>query len=122
MATDQTQTNKKFNPVLTEDMMKEPEISLRATNETRIISPEEIQGRFALLRDLNADEMTALNKKVVKTIDWRMMPCVTIMFLMKYVYATKKCLTKYSCQRQLPRPHQRVQCSPCWSARRPGHD
>lgn len=49
------------------------------------IPPEEIQGRFELLRDLSPEQMDALNKRVVKKIDWRMMPCVTLMFLMKYV-------------------------------------
>ena len=49
------------------------------------IAPEEIQARFPLLRDLGADQMAALNRKVVSKIDWHMMPCVTLMFLMKYV-------------------------------------
>lgn len=51
--------------------------------EGAYIPPEEIQARFDLLRDLSKEQMEALNKKVVKKIDWRMMPCVTLMFLMK---------------------------------------
>lgn len=47
------------------------------------VPPEEIQGRFDLLRDLSPEQMAALNKKVVSKIDWHMMPCVTVMFLMK---------------------------------------
>lgn len=47
------------------------------------VSPLEIQGRFELLRDLGPEQMAALNKKVVSKIDWHMMPCVTLMFLMK---------------------------------------
>lgn len=43
----------------------------------------EIQQRFETLKDLGEAEMTALNTQVRKTIDWRMMPCVTVMFLMK---------------------------------------
>lgn len=52
-------------------------------NEAFYIPPEEIQGRFPLLRDLSKEQMEALNKKVVSKLDWRMMPCVTLMFLMK---------------------------------------
>lgn len=49
------------------------------------ISPEEIQAQFDLLRDLSPDQMIALNNRVLKKIDWHTMPCVTLMFLMKYV-------------------------------------
>lgn len=47
-------------------------------------SARDIQGRFDLLRDLSDAEMEKLNKSVVKKIDWRMMPYITIMFLMRY--------------------------------------
>ncbi|KAL4811444.1 major facilitator superfamily domain-containing protein [Aspergillus unguis] len=49
------------------------------------VAPEEIQARFDLLRDLSPEEMEALNKKVLKKVDWHMMPCVTLMFLMNYL-------------------------------------
>lgn len=55
-----------------------------APEGTQGASPTEIQARFPLLRDLNEAQMTALNNKMVKKIDWRLMPCVTAMFLMKY--------------------------------------
>lgn len=45
-------------------------------------SPREIQSRFDLLRDLNEEGMVKLNKTVVGKVDWRMMPTITIMFLM----------------------------------------
>lgn len=48
-------------------------------------TPEQIQNRFDTLRGLSQGEMQALNKKVVKIIDWRLMPCITLMFLMKSV-------------------------------------
>jgi MFS family permease len=48
-------------------------------------SPREIQSRFDLLRDLSAEEMEKLNKTVLKKVDWRMMPTITIMFLMCYL-------------------------------------
>jgi len=54
-----------------------------AVADNRWYTPLEIQGRFDTLRDLSPDQMTALNKKVLKKIDWRLMPTITIMFLMK---------------------------------------
>lgn len=47
------------------------------------VSPLEVQARFSTLRHLSEEQMDALNKKVRRTIDWRMMPAVTLMFLMK---------------------------------------
>jgi hypothetical protein len=47
------------------------------------ISPLEIQARFPTLRHLNETQMTELNARVRRRIDWRMMPAVTLMFLMK---------------------------------------
>jgi hypothetical protein len=47
------------------------------------ITPQQIQARFDTLRDLSDEDMAALNKKLVNKIDWRLMPCVTLMFLMK---------------------------------------
>jgi hypothetical protein len=47
------------------------------------IPPTEIQARFPLLRDLSQERMDELNKRVRSKIDWHMMPCVTLMFLMK---------------------------------------
>lgn len=49
------------------------------------LTPAQLQAMFPTLRDLSEDEMQALNRRVVKIIDWRMMPCITLMFLMKYV-------------------------------------
>jgi hypothetical protein len=49
----------------------------------RHVSPQEIQARYPLLRDLSPDQMAALNKRVVRKIDWRLMPMITIMFLLK---------------------------------------
>lgn len=48
-----------------------------------LITPQQIQGRFDTLRDLSDAQMAALNKKVVRKLDWRLMPCITLMFLMK---------------------------------------
>jgi ABC-type transporter lipoprotein component MlaA len=47
------------------------------------ITPRMIQARFETLKDLNEEEMAALNKRLVRRLDWRLMPCITLMFLMK---------------------------------------
>ena len=57
-----------------------------ATPAPKHITPNEIQQRFSLLQSLSSEQMEILNKKVVKRLDWRMMPCITMMFLMSYVY------------------------------------
>ncbi|KAJ4381471.1 hypothetical protein N0V86_002830 [Didymella sp. IMI 355093] len=50
-----------------------------------IITPQQIQARFETLRDLSEEQMAALNKKVLRKLDWRLMPCITLMFLMNYL-------------------------------------
>jgi hypothetical protein len=52
-----------------------------AAHET--VSPASIQARFDTLRDLDEPQMAALNKRLLRRIDWRLMPTITIMFLMK---------------------------------------
>ena len=47
------------------------------------VSPAGIQAQFSTLRDLNDEEMKVLKKKLVRRLDWRLMPCITIMFLLK---------------------------------------
>lgn len=47
------------------------------------VTPRDIQARFDLLQDLSDTEMDKLNKRLVKKIDWRMMPTITLMFLMR---------------------------------------
>jgi hypothetical protein len=51
--------------------------------ESHRITPQQIQARFELLKDLSQEEMESLNKRLVKRLDWRLMPCITLMFLMK---------------------------------------
>ncbi|KAL5379316.1 hypothetical protein DPSP01_008588 [Paraphaeosphaeria sporulosa] len=50
-----------------------------------LITPQQIQGRFDTLRGLSEEQMTVLDKKVVRKLDWRLMPCITLMFLMNYL-------------------------------------
>lgn len=53
------------------------------TAEVHHITPQQIQARFEKLRHLSEEQMAALNKKLVRKLDWRLMPCITLMFLMK---------------------------------------
>lgn len=54
-----------------------------AINPHGFVDPRDIQARFELLRNLSSSQMDELNKRVRSKIDWHMMPCVTLMFLMK---------------------------------------
>ncbi|OAQ74482.1 vitamin H transporter [Purpureocillium lilacinum] len=48
-------------------------------------TPRDIQDRFPTLRDLSDDEMAALNDRVLRRIDWHMLPCVSFMYLLNYL-------------------------------------
>lgn len=37
---------------------------------------------WPLLRDKSPDELEALNKQVLRKLDWKFLPCVTIMLIM----------------------------------------
>lgn len=39
--------------------------------------------RYPLLKDISKDELEALNKRVLSKLDWRFLPCITMMLLMK---------------------------------------
>jgi hypothetical protein len=51
--------------------------------QSQLVTPQQIQARFDTLRDLSEEQMSKLNKQLVKRLDWRLMPCITLMFLMK---------------------------------------
>lgn len=38
---------------------------------------------FDLLQNKTKDELDSLNKKVLRKLDWRFLPCITAMLLMK---------------------------------------
>ncbi|KAG9696083.1 major facilitator superfamily transporter, partial [Aureobasidium melanogenum] len=40
---------------------------------------------FPLLRDKSDEELAVLNKKVLKKLDWKFLPCITAMLLMNYL-------------------------------------
>ena len=65
-----------------DDMMTTEKVDVAiATSE--IVSPAAIQARFSTLQDLDEEQMQALNKKLLRRIDWRLMPTITVMFLLK---------------------------------------
>lgn len=66
-----------------EDSARSSDPSLEKLEPHVDITPRDIQARFDLLRDLSDAEMDKLNKRLVKKIDWRMMPTITLMFLMR---------------------------------------
>jgi hypothetical protein len=39
--------------------------------------------RYPLLRDLSEDELVALDKAVLRKLDWKFLPTITMMLLMK---------------------------------------
>lgn len=69
--------------VQVEDPIRSSDPSLEKLEQHHEITPRAIQARFELLRDLSDSEMETLNKRLVKKIDWRMMPTITLMFLMR---------------------------------------
>lgn len=49
-----------------------------------MVTPASIQAQFPILQSLGA-EMSALEKKLVRKLDWRLMPTITVMFLLNYL-------------------------------------
>jgi hypothetical protein len=76
-----TMTDKPVD-VVVDEKMSDAEFK-EVAPEPYLITPLQIQARFETLRDLSQEQMTALNKKLVSRLDWRLMPCMTLMFLMK---------------------------------------
>ncbi|KAF3030349.1 hypothetical protein E8E11_000703 [Didymella keratinophila] len=65
---------------------KKADIELKGFSEGKLhITPQQIQTCFDTLRDLSEEQMAVLNKKLVRKLDWRLMPCITLMFLMNYL-------------------------------------
>jgi hypothetical protein len=51
--------------------------------ESAAVEPTYLEG-FPLLVNKSEEELAALNKKVLSKLDWRFLPCITAMLLMKY--------------------------------------
>lgn len=39
--------------------------------------------RYPLIKNKSTEELSALNRAVLKKLDWRFLPCITMMLLMK---------------------------------------
>lgn len=50
--------------------------------ETAALEPTYLEG-FPLLVGKSEEELAILNKKVLKKLDWKFLPCITAMLLMK---------------------------------------
>jgi sugar phosphate permease len=48
-------------------------------------TPSAIQSQFPTLINLDDEQMAALNKRLVRRLDWRLLPTITVMFLMNYL-------------------------------------
>lgn len=64
---------------------KEKASAMETVESLETVSPQAIQQRFSTLASLDDEQMAALHKRMLRRIDWRLMPTITIMFLMKYV-------------------------------------
>lgn len=57
-----------------------------ATIQTiEVVTASSIQSQFPTLYDLSTEQMQSLEKRLVRKLDWRLMPTITIMFLMNYL-------------------------------------
>ncbi|KAI1869712.1 uncharacterized protein JN550_005693 [Neoarthrinium moseri] len=46
---------------------------------------DEMLQRYDLLKDLTEDQRKAINKSLVRKLDWQFLPCITMMLLMNYL-------------------------------------
>jgi hypothetical protein len=58
--------------------------------ESAAAEPTYLEG-FPLLVGKSEEELAILNKKVLKKLDWRFLPCITAMLLMKYGPSISDC-------------------------------
>lgn len=58
-----------------------------------VVEPTYLEG-YPLLRDKSEEELAVLNKKVLRKLDWKFLPCITAMLLMKYVFLPSVRLSK----------------------------
>ena len=52
-------------------------------NVESLAVPDVLLERYSLIKDKSKEELDALNKKVLKKLDWKFLPCITMMLLMK---------------------------------------
>ncbi|KAI5272057.1 MFS transporter [Aureobasidium subglaciale] len=52
--------------------------------ESASVEPTYLEG-FPLLREKSEEELAVLNKRVLRKLDWKFLPCITAMLLMNYL-------------------------------------
>ena len=65
------------------------EFAIATVSDT--VSAADIQARFSTLENLDETQMEALNKKLLRRIDWRLMPMITVSH--GYISSPNACLT-----------------------------
>lgn len=65
------------------------EFAIATVSDT--VSAADIQARFSTLENLDESQMEALNKKLLRRIDWRLMPMITVS--LGYISSPNACLT-----------------------------
>lgn len=65
------------------------EFAIATVSDT--VSAADIQARFSTLENLDEGQMEALNKKLLRRIDWRLMPMITVS--LGYISSPNACLT-----------------------------
>lgn len=68
-------------PSLTE---KEKDAQIEVVESCADAENREYLARYPLLANKTPEELKALNAKVLRKLDWRFLPCITAMLLMKY--------------------------------------
>jgi hypothetical protein len=63
--------------------MKSKTIEHVESTDGSLTLAEEILNRYPLLVGKSQEELASLNKKVLKKLDWKFLPCITLMLLMK---------------------------------------
>lgn len=67
--------------------MASPRNSIDKQNQIELVEATAIEDvlleRFPLISNKSKEELDALNKAVVRKLDWEFLPCITAMLLMK---------------------------------------
>lgn len=60
-------------------------LHVEASDDSRAAELFQLRQRYSLLADMSKERLEAVNKAVLKKLDWKFLPAVTVMLLMKYV-------------------------------------
>ena len=54
--------------------------------------PEHFLRLFPILQDKAPEELEMLDRAVLRKLDWRFLPCITMMLLMRWVFIIYSCM------------------------------